>query len=122
VDRHEGRLLKVYLQTGSTREGIEELFGMDNLVIVRAQEQEGVVSVLDHWTRQVIHERVEQPAGGGVPRDELLEDVSHNDEQIRRQRIALAQPLLAIKPPPRNAIQEDSGTARLQNSTNPAAP
>jgi hypothetical protein len=86
------------------------------------QEQEGIIGILDHRARQTINKRVKQPIRGAVPRDELLEDVSHDNEKIRRQGVALAQPLLAVEPTSRHTVEEDGGATRLQNSTYPATP
>jgi hypothetical protein len=48
---HKSRLVEVDLQASDGGERVKQFFCTENLVLVRAQEEESVVGVLYHWAR-----------------------------------------------------------------------
>ena len=69
-----------------------------------------VVGVLQNGGRKIIVDRVVKLVGliRGSRQDELLENIGNDDEQIRRDGIALPETVFALNPASRNPVKNDS--------------
>jgi hypothetical protein len=85
-------------------------------------EDESVVSVLEHGTRQVGGERVAHKTVHPSFADHALEHIRHNDKEVRGKGVSLPQTVTAADPVAWNAIEEHSGVSRREDGIHPGAP
>jgi hypothetical protein len=103
--RDEGAFVVVDGKTRGSREVIQNLFEIGNVLRDSANDYEGIVSILENRAREVVHQGVQkQPLMGGTE-DQLLENISKNVEEKRREGISLAQPTAALDPSTRTPFR-----------------
>jgi hypothetical protein len=84
-----------------------------------SEDYQRVVSVLKHRARGPVDERVLEHV---VAADQTLEDVRRDEEEVRREGVALPQPMHAADPLPWDAIEEDGRARGSENVIHPITP
>jgi hypothetical protein len=115
-------LVKVDGKTSGSGEGVQKRFKVVNMLRNSADDDEGVVSILENRAGEIIHQRMKQKAVPRSREQKLLEHVSDDVKQERGQRVPLSQTSPALDPPTWDAIQKNSGLARVVERANPSTP
>lgn len=97
---------------------------LDLMHSIRAasKEDNGVVGVLNDRARSAINEGVAEGRGEGGVVEQVAKNISNNDEEVRRQRIALPEASATIDPSPRDTVEEDRRLPSLKQGVDPGAP
>jgi hypothetical protein len=104
VDGHPGAFIKINLQAGGEGEHVQQPLLSPGRGDISTHDDQRVICVLEDGARGTIDEGVAQER---ILLDQLLEHITHNQKEVGRQRITLAQPTPAINPPPMNTVEED---------------
>ena len=80
---NKGALVKIYVKTSGGREGVQEGFEISDMLWICANNNEGVIGILEDGAREVVDKWVKQEAISGGIEEKLLEDVRHNVKEER---------------------------------------
>jgi hypothetical protein len=121
-NRDEGALVEVDDQARSGGKGVQNRLEVSHMLRNGSDNNKGVVRVLKHRAEQVVNKGMEeQPLPRGL-KEHLLENISNNVEEERGEGVTLSQPLAALDPSSRNAVEKHSGLAGFVEHPNPGAP
>jgi hypothetical protein len=99
-------------EASGRREIVKHLFKVGNMFRDGTDDDEGVISILEDRTGEVINQGVqEEPLAGGMG-DHLLQDVNNNVEKEWGKGVALPQAAAALDPSSGHSVKEDRSLAR----------
>ena len=94
---HNGTLVVVDREPGGSREGVEDPLQCSGAVRVCAEDNQRIICILQHRAWKVVISRMPYLI---VCLNNLLENISNDQEQIRGERVALPHPTFAAEPWP----------------------
>jgi hypothetical protein len=114
--------MEVYSETSGSREVVESLLEVRDVVGNGTDNDESVVGILQDGTRKVVHKRVEQEPFSGGLEEKLLKHISYDIEEERRQRVTLSKPPATLDPFARDTVEKNSSLTRLIEHFYPGSP
>jgi hypothetical protein len=103
VHGHHGALVEVYHEARGEGELVQDRPQARRRAHTRLKDDQGVVGVLQDRARGTVDQRVAEDV---VLLDHPLQQITHQQVQVRREGITLAQPPLKLNPPPRDSIEQ----------------
>jgi len=119
---HKGTLLIVDSKTGVGRELIQDVLQSGQLHRVGLNNDKGAIGVLEDRACKVMDKRVFKKTSCRSIKNHTLQEVSHNDEEVRREWVTLSQTLPTLDPPGRDAIEENCSLTGLIEEGDPVSP
>jgi hypothetical protein len=121
-DGDKGAFVEIDGQAGSGREIIKHLLKIGNMVRDSANDNEGVIGILEDGAGEVIHQGVKEKTREGGDAKHLLKDVSNDVKQEGGERVSLPKPPAALDPASRYAVKENRRLAGVVKEIDPRAP
>jgi hypothetical protein len=121
-DRNESAFVEINVEPSGHREIIQESFKVSNMVRDGSNDNEGVISILEDGTREIIDKRVKEKTFTRGVEQELLKDIHNNVEEERGKRVTLTKPPLALNPASGDSIQKNRSLTRVIEHLNPIPP
>jgi hypothetical protein len=114
--------MEVNSETRGRGEGVEDPFQVDDMLGNGPDDDEGIISILEDGTGEIIDKRVKEESLPGGLEEHLLKDIYNDVEEERGQGVSLAEPSTTLNPPSGNSVKEDGCVAREIEIFNPGAP
>jgi len=109
-------------KTGCFFKDLQDLFGLGNSFCRTFEKNQGIIGVLENRTGFTMNNRVMDCSSKEGMMQKPAEHISHDNEEIRRQGVTLAETVPAVNPTPWDSIEKNSSFARVEEFPDPTPP
>jgi hypothetical protein len=89
---------------------------------ISVAKDKSIIGILEHRARDGRVDGMAKAVRSESLTNEVLKDVSDNDEQIGREGVPLSQPIFTMDPGTGNSIENNRSVTSIQNASHPMAP
>jgi hypothetical protein len=121
-DGKEGGFVVINGEAGSTFKELEDLFSSSNCSGTTADEDEGVVCVLEHGAGGAMEDGVLDVSSNRVGMKQAFKNVSNDDKKVWGEGVSLSETVLTVDPFPKQAIKQNGSLASAEKGLDPRTP